>query len=331
MTTIEETTGKLPDLIDGIASAATALSEWSDADPAVTNDGSSTNYVDNGRVLQHSSSGLYVGLFLQNSRYARHEDDYNNANAGGIRVVHSSDWDTENNVPAGNTDVRSADPWSGDVGNNASASFTTYNTDTGEYNWTHGNANGSTQVYVLETGDGIGTLQETDVTYFGSVTNNWINFGAWNTKDGQNGRCGYYTAEYIQDKFWADGNQPFAAYAQSSTSRGSETALASFQVYYGRANNNTSYPYSAAGFDRPEWCVVNPDSADDTYFFRRGVMYQTSSQSIPVAYIKAIIGNDINEGGAHGDTIDHSGETYRALRQSGAGTDKTISAALRYE
>ncbi|GAB7121220.1 hypothetical protein [Natrinema sp. JCM 9743] len=164
------------------------------------------------------------------------------------------------------------------------------------------------------------------------MTNNWINFAAWNTTDGNNGRCGYYSAEYVNNKFWADGNQPFAAYAQSSTSRGNETALASFQVYYGRANNNnTSYPYGAVGFDRPEWCVVNPDSADDTYFFRRGVMYQTSSQSIPVAYIKAIIGNDINEGGAHGDTVDHSGETYRVVRQSGAGTNTTISAALRYE
>jgi len=331
MTTITETTGKLPDVIDSIASAATALSEWSDADPGITNDGSSTNYVDNGRVLQHASSGTYVGLFLQNSRYARHADDYNNRNAGGIRIVHSSDWDTENHVPAGKTDVRNADPWSGSVGNNASASFTTYNVDTGNYSYTHGNANGSTQVYVLQGGAGIGTLQSTEVTYFGSVTNNWINFGAWNTSDGNNGRCGYYSMEYINSKFWADGNQPFAAYSQSSVTNGNETALASFQVYYGRANNNTSFPYGAVGFDRPEWCVVNPDSEDDTYFFRRGVMYQTSSESIPVAYVKAIIGNDINEGGAHGDTIDHSGETYRVLRQSGAGTGTTISAALRYE
>lgn len=331
MTTIAETTGKLPDVIDDIASAATALSEWSDADTGVTNDQSSTNYEDNGRVLQHSSSGMFVGLFLQTSRYARHEDNYNNANASGIRVVHSTDWDTSTNSPAGKTDVRSADPWSGDVGNNASASFTTYNTDTGNYSWTHGNANGSTQVYVLEGNNGMSTVQSIDCTYFGSVTNKWINFAVWNTQDGDNGRCGYYSGEYIDNKFWSDGNTPWAAYAQSSVTRQNETGLASFQVYYGRANNNTSYPYGAVGFDRPEWCVVNPDSSDDTYFFRRGVMYQTSSQSIPIAYIKAAIGNDINEGGAHGDTIDHDTETYRVLRQSGAGTNTTLSAAMRHE
>lgn len=331
MTTIAETTGTLPDIIDAIASAATSLSEWSDADTAITNDGSSTNYVDNGRVLQHSSSGIFVGLFLQTSEYAHHDDDYNSRYAGGIRIVHSTDWDTENNVPAGSTDVRSADPWSGDVGNHAGASFTTTDYGTGNHDYAYGNGSGSTQVYILEGNHGLDVLQSTEVTYFGSVTNNWINFGAWNTEDGTNGRAGYYSFEYINSKFWADGNDPFAAYTQSSVDQGNQTALSSWKTMYGHNETDPSYPYKAAGFDNPAWCMVNPDSGDDTYFFRRGVMYQTSNNSVPVAYLKAIIGNDINEGGAHGDTIDHDGETYRVVRQSGAGTSTTITAGIRYE
>ncbi|WP_455448612.1 hypothetical protein [Natrinema thermotolerans] len=175
------------------------------------------------------------------------------------------------------------------------------------------------------------SLQSIDVTYFASVTSDWINLAMWNTQDGSNGCAGYYCFEYPSSKFWPDGNTPYYAYSQSNNSSGTKVALNSFNTFYGHAEVNQSFPFDASGFDPAEWCIVNPASDDDTHFFRRGVAYQSSSGTVPVAYLLASIGNDINEGGAHGDTIDHSGETYRVFRQSGAGSSTTITAGLRYE
>jgi hypothetical protein len=332
MTTITETQGVLPDLIDSIASEATALAEWSDADTGVTNDQSSTNYVDNGRVLEHGPSGMYLGFFLQSNKTSDNSDYNNYGYGGGIRVVHSTGWDTDTNSPTGNTDVRSGDPWSGDTGNMASDSLTTYDVRTDYDSQYYGDANSSTSLWVLEENTNIDNLQTVDVTYFGSVTSEWINVAAWNTQDGTNGSAGYYTFEYPNSKFWPDGNTPYFAYAFSNVDNGIETALNSFNVFYGRRSLMTAdRPFDAPGFGTPKWGIVNPASDDDTFFFRRGVHYQSASSSVPVSYITSTIANDQNEGGSHGDTIDHEGETYRVFKQSGAGNSMTLSVGVRYE
>lgn len=327
MATITEQNDTVLNAIEDIATTATSLTEWSDADTGVTTSGASTDYTDNGRVLAHSSSGMIVGLFAL--RYSNFDSNNNYFGAGGIRVSLSSDWDTDNSSPSGNTNTHSGDPWSGNVGNNRSSTFSAHSTDYGYTNQGHG-------VWTQEDPGSQENVATANINYFGCVTSETLNFAGWDDES-EGGSAGVFSFEHVSQKFFEDGGAPWAAWSNStvgdnSGGGGNWQGCAAWAYFEGSCDRGSNGQiYRAQGFDQSEWCMVNPDSNDDTFFFRRPVMYRSSGKGTPVAYLRQIIGNDRNEGGAHGDTIDHNGETYRMFRQSGGSMDVTASAALRYE
>jgi len=328
MTTIAEKTATTGQLISDVASAALALAEWEDGDAYVTNDQATDNWYDNGRLLHHTPSGQYVLLFISDN--SAQMSNNNTTNYKGIRIIASNDWDGVNHHPAGYTSVHTDDPFSNDVGNDARASFT-HHEHTGDDNY---NDAGQEGIWYFSHRNGTRSEQAADtVTYFASVGASWLNIGAWNNADGNNGRAGYYSFEYVDNKFWADGNDPFALCCQANTSGSDDFRISAYGYQYYDQNRgmDNNHPYNGSGTDRGKWGVVNPDSEDDTFFFQRPVLYLTNNQTVPVAYIEDAISNDTDEGGSHGDTITHGGATYRVFRQSGAGSGNVHSVGLRYE
>ncbi|ELY68140.1 hypothetical protein [Natrinema versiforme] len=317
MTTINETNGTYKDLIDDVASAALALSEWSDADTGVTTvtPGNDSDYTDRGRVLEHGPSGMFVGLFYASSY------ESGNEYIDGIRCSLSTDWNTTDNIPAGNTDTTEGDPWSSSVGNDRHASFNDVYEGTDFYETPFGCPISESSSY----GD--------TINYFGSVTANFLNIAAWDSNDGSYGKAGYFNFEHTTDQFWASGDQPWTAYTMLNHRTDYDftyLSASSWRQFYGNSRDNGGdYCYYGDGFDESQWGFINPDSNDDTFFFRRPVIYDAGGT--PIAYVESAIKNDVSEGGSHGDTFDYDTETYRVFKQSGASQSQPVSVALRYE
>lgn len=332
MATVAEKTADLATLIDDIAATLGGLASWSDADTYVTNDGSTTSWYDNGRVFHNSDAGIYVLFHLHAHRPdTDSSSDYDEV--AGVRCTISNDWDATNHHPAGNTNVSGDDPYSSDVGFAITDSYDHVNTNSDSYE--NYDERVSHAIYVASTDNfdrANNELRQYSVDYYLSAGNDYLNVGAWNSTDGTNGCAGYFTWEYVDNKFWNDGNDPYAAFSQTSAgNHGIYVSSYSWKYFQNNADVRASHPYTATGFDGGEWGIVNPDSADDTFFFKRPVAYLTHQQNVPVAYIEDVLSNDTDEGGAHGDVISHGGHDYRVFRQSGASNNRVHSAALRYE
>lgn len=330
MTTITETKDTLDTIINEVAETALTFAEWSDADTNVTTAGDETSddWTDHGRVLEHGPSGMYVALFLTDN-YWDQDGDY--VRSSGIRVCLSNDWNATDSRPTGKTNVTNSDPFSGDVGNHLEDSYA--NWDRNGYGYASGD--GTHMLYLFEGSHSPGTLSTFEATYFASVTGEYINLAAWNTGDSDDGAAAAFSFEYTGSKFWDDGETPYLCWTASNSFENDyggqrETAYA-FQNFSGRGRQVASNPYSGDGFDSGEWGIVNPDSTDDTFFFKRPVAYHTASEHTPVTYAHEVISNNIEEGGSHGDTIDHDGMTYRIMRQSGAAQNTPICLGMRYE
>lgn len=319
--------------MDDIANTAVGLAEWSEPDAVIKNDQATTNWEDNARLLHHAPSGQYVLIYIH-EMFADLDSGNNGPQVKGLRVCTSNDWDLELNHPAGMTEVHPDDPYSGDVGFdiNQSYDYVGYSTDNNNY---HESVPHGLWYFENQSGDRQTQATEDTITYFLSVGAGYINVAAWNTTDGTSGAAGRLSWEHVDNKFWADGNDPWACSTQSScgSSFGDPFRVHNYSYKYWRQDRSmdVNHPYNATGFDRGKWGLVNPDANDDTFFFQRPVCYLTHQKRVPVAYLEDIISNDIDEGGAHGDVISHSGTDYRIFRQSGAGESQVHACCLRYE
>lgn len=325
MSTVAQKEGTPASLIDDIANTLTSFGEWSSGDSGVSNTQNDNMWHNNGRVLEHSGTGTYLLMYVNNGEVTTGAGD----GAVGVRCVHSSDWDSQASVPAGDTTVISDDPFSDNVTNLRGDSFTNTNTvafSAGEGIYTHSTA----------LVDRV-TAAQTDITYFLSGNGEYLNVGAWNTTDGSNGISGWLTWEHVNDKFWNDSVVPVAI--ASSDSHQAASSQVNIVTLYGFAGflQSDGGQSGQVGHDfdscigLSEWGFINPASADDTFFFRRSPIYQATSQSTPVAFVDNTIPNDPEEGGAHGDTISHNGTDYQVFRQSGASESYPVSVAMRYE
>ncbi|ALJ99691.1 VP3 [Haloarcula californiae icosahedral virus 1] len=326
MTTVAEKTADTATLLDDLAATMTGHSSgnYADADADVTNSGGTGDWYNNARVIEHTPSGQYLTFYIKNTG-----DPWNNNQIKGIAFVVSNDWDSTNDHPAGKTTTSNDDPFSGDVGNDRDASFSNTDISASQYHHPDG------LFYYSDNSGGTVDNRTDEVSYFISVGANYFNVAAWNTSDGNYGACGVLSFEYVDNKFWNDGNDPWAFFCASSYDNVDGGTEAYGWSHYCSNNNdpNPEHPYSVNGFgfDNGEWGVVNPDSNDDTFFFRRPVIYETSSKNVPVAYVEDIISNDRQEGASHGDIVTHNGVDYQMLRQSGGGEGTPLTYGLRYE
>lgn len=340
MTTVAEKQADLATLIDDIASTLTALGDWSDADADVVNDGSDNQWHNNGRVLTHANTTTYLLMYVSTGEF--NDAGTNNNNVTGIRVVHSSDWDATNNLPAGDTTVDEEDPFSGSVTNHRTDTFTNLQmTDEDAVHglWTIGRNTSFTDRSSARTAS---------CTYFISGRNDGLTVGAWNTTNGSSGGATAFVWEYSDNKFWNDGHVPVTMttwqnlYTIANSPQWVANASYAFQAYREARNgyNGVTIPNGMIGIAGNESCVyvgdwgfINPDANDDTFFFRRPVVYPNNSpdNATPVCHIEDAIPNDPNGGGAHGDTVDYGGNTYRVINQTGAGAPDPVSMGLRYE
>lgn len=314
MSTIAETSGTVGSFIDDVASLLTGLSAWSDADTNVTNTGDTDGWRDNGRVLENANTGQYLLMYVLGSGNI----------FAGVRFVVSNDWDATNSLPAGSTNVHENDRMSGNVGNHRSDSFN--NVSSNDHHAMYGVA--------IKPGNNTGISRDDEMTYFASAQGDYLAAAGWNTADGTYGESGWALYEYVDNKFWSDSHSPFFITSSHVRHGGTDNR---YVTAYGwstiHADQSVDYAQvgNGGGIDDGEWGIVNPDSNDDTFFFRRPVIYETNNNTVPIAYVEDAIKNDLQEGAAHGDTITHDSTTYRAFKQSGASGDQPLSVLLRYE
>lgn len=323
MTTIGEKQASNEQLIADIASAAInhTSDNWSDADTSVDQSRSDGSYENNGRVLEHSPTGSFL-LMYPGSNSVGDE-------VVGVRMCISNSWDGTNHIPDGKTTVTSEDPFSGSVGSHWTASCDNFTDD----------ANSPLSTFAVSHADmhaggwSISKARDLDVTYFASVGANYINTATWNTTDSDYGSAGIFSWEYLTSKFWSDGYLPvaFQNSCNADSQYGHQTTGYGFAHGWRNNTGASNHPYTGTGFGRGAWGNVNPDSNDDTFFFRRPVAYQSPAQDIPVAFMEDQFSNHETDGGAHGDVITHDTTDYRVIRQSGAGHGDIVSRAMRHE
>lgn len=331
MAIISETEGTFAELMDDVADTALTFDSWAEVTGDLDNTGTDDlgdqtyDWRRNCRVLQHSGTGTYLTFYASNSD-AR-SMDYNGRY--GIRIIHSTDWDSGNDSPAGKTTVVSRDDMADLVGNYQDDSFNSY------YESTDSDSRTGCGIWMYDSKPGEYTYpRNMPVTYFASVDDRGIRIGAWASSfSADGGRSACYQFEHVDQKFWDDGEVPAVENMHESGTSSDGTWNSYGFEHYSKRNReySDSAIYGRDVFDSGDWGYINPDAEDDTFFFRRPVVYQTESGDYPVAYVRDCIPNHKTEGGAHGDIITHDGADYRIMRQSGSGTSTTISIGLRYE
>ena len=339
MVTITETVATPAQLLTDIGSMLDSLSDWTrEQSGTIQNtgdDGSGNNsgsWRDNSLLYSHATAGIYLLIGIDKTEIDSDGSD-GDTRTMGIRFHISTDWDTELNHPAGLTDANGQDPWHGDVGFDRNDSFdqlsrrhnSDWNTDdfgSGVY-W----RSGSTDIY---------SFRSESVTYFASAGNDYINVAAWSPGDGNNGAAGYVSWELTDQKFWDDGGVPYVMFTNTNSGGGGDASNGHVAQYgfnhIDTDSGNEQFPYGGSnGFDSGAWGIVNPDANDDTFFFRRPVVYQTHQKRVPISYVYNVIANDRDEGGAHGDEITHNSQNFRIFRQTGMAEGTPVTAGLRYE
>lgn len=326
MATIAEKQADTGTLIDDLASTMTGHSSgnWVDADTDITNGGGDNAWENNGRVIEHTPSGQFILMWVTDNGLS---DTVTGGAGRGVGVVISNGWDSTNDHPSGNTTVGGQEPFAGSVGNDRYDSHSNINVNT-----TNSYVDGI--LYFDGNGGDRQTNRTDPVTYRLSVGPDYFNVAAWNTTDGNNGGACITSWEYVDNKFWNDGNDPWAWTTMMNWSGSGSTEMYGWSHYY--AENNVidaENPYGAHeyGFDGGMWGTVNPDSNDDSFFFRRPVIYQTNGKDVPVAYAETAISNDLQEGGAHGDVVTHNTNDFQFAVKSGAGTTTTLSWGLLHQ
>jgi len=334
MVTQTEKTGTIASAIDDLASVLSSASGWSDADGGMTNSGNSTKFYDNGRVFYNSNTATFVSFFasaVDNSNYYVDEDG-NRDYAEGIRMVHSTDWDTDKHVPDGYTMTCRGDPFSGLVHRRREDSHATY--PSLYKNRDHDQS--GMGLWILKTNESLSNLRDREATYFFSAGSSWLSAGIWNTSDGSSGIASFYAWEYLQNMFWNPGRAPVAVTYRTSVQNNSGNAegftQSMFMDYtFDRYMTGGMVGHNNGAFSLADWGVLNPDANDDTFFVRRPVIYDGYNRGSVVAFVNNHLPNDLQEGVAHGDIVSFDGVDYRGMSQSGASVSNPVSVCMRFE
>lgn len=332
-------------MIADLAGLLEGLTNWSDADTYVKNDGQpkddtedGTEWHNNGRVFQHSGTGTYLCFALANGYANSFRYD---ARGRGVSILHSEDWDTTAHEAAGKT-TRYYESIPG--GLHRTDSFETYLNDK-EYNDSYPGRNGGLGLWYRSDTNG---SRADEVSYFMSAREDGIAVGCWGSQD--DGIACFFAWQHVTDKFWNDGVEPHAIVCRWSND-GSDSYVRDYARYptttygwstFAAATERYRRTHGTVGFtdgmiDEAKWGYVNPNPNDDTYFFQYPVIYRGADQTAPVAYFTEALPNEAGStrGLQHGDQVTVDGNTYRIFRQTGGNpnmdADSLHTAALRYD
>jgi len=362
MALLTETTGTLASLVDDLATTLSGVTAWTDADASVVNDGSTEEPHKNGRVFSNTNTGTFLFFYVSHGEVDAAQNTSNKL--AGVRIIHSTDWDANAHRPAGLTDtIRDRDYWRETEVNPASTSFVHFDPGWDQVLGTKYGEERTDELQKasLRAGRGAMVRQSTmasrtdarsfSATYFASARADGLTIAAWNTTDGTNGIASCYNYEWMDSKFYDDGEIPvvitYNDSGQDNSSQMNVVASYGFRTY----SISQDTEHGAVGCNRGcvqpgKWGVLNPDANDDTFFFRRPTVYRNAGigrftsanqknylprPKSPVGFIGDAIPNQPGQGVAHGDTITEGGNDYRGFVQSGAGRTNAIGAALRYE
>jgi len=315
MTQLGEAQTTVAGMLDELGTAMGNHADYTQPTTSVDNSGTNTDWQNNSVVYEHVPTGVYLLFTISAPSADKMRIEYNSY---GIRLVISSGWDSNNDAPSGNTNLDSNNdsPILNDAPN-ADDRSTTYlnNSNNSPMGW--GFYNGG-------YGDNKDNFRGVDLTYVGSVNNEGVHLGMWNTTSSSYGEASVLSWYHIQNKFWADGQEFFTALVEN-------TANSDISAVYGwrwvhKGNNIDETPNGITG---AEWGFINSDSNDDTFFFRWPVTHTTQSEKEPVCFFKSWMSNDRSAGAAHGDVITHDGNDYIIVKQQGnSQTNYTTSAAV---
>jgi len=355
MTTIPEKAADHATLIDDITTEAGNLVDWTTGiDASINNNGGdSSDWRNFAGLIKHDPTGIYVLMYVVNGSWANDPsgnnwqinpyDDYQR-NGRGVKFVFSNDWNSTDSIPAGSTTVMGSgvDAGVGDymrhetTGNHADDSFVRFSP------WYGSNNRIAVGNGLLSEQNGSGTLDDALVapcSYFGSIRNDGFTFAIWNTSSDANGLCNWISFEQIS-KFWNDGKDDFVVFQRGNRENDHNNNNTNLSVQYGfqawYINGELDHPdaqeFGDLGpFDGGDWGHVNPNTNDDTFFFRRPVVYTNAQREDPVGYVEDVLVNRQNQGGAHGDVITHDATDYRVIDKKGGAGGDSITAALRFE
>lgn len=325
MTTIAESTTTLGAMMDGIADGLlnNHSSEWSEPDADVKNDQSTEQWHDNGRLLKHSTSGLFLLMYITYRENFR--DRNNNQDVGGIRVVVSTGWNSTDNHPVEKTNVINSDPFENEVANHRGSSVIEQRDDEYHYAmgiWPIGSETDHWPEASVSSRSDAATLVE--CTWWGSVGTDHISVASYDTQDTNDGNASWFSWEHTDAKFWADGVVPFFMYECDNQHGDDYQGMYGFQ-WYDQQAGNSHCDFSRS--DGADWGYINPDPEDDTYFFKRPIIYTESND--PASYVTNFIYNK-NDEGSSGDTITHNGTDYRLFQDTGASEGSPVAVGLRF-
>jgi hypothetical protein len=370
MTTIGEKTGTLVDVVDDIATDLASLADWSDADTSIVNDGSTDEWRDNGRVFKNDNTGTFLLFYIANGDVR----DVVGGTVSGIRFITSSDWDTLDSHPAGYTNIigdELGSQWDPHKHWNRRESFNITDWGRAEHpgqdtdRWSdsannRGDRRAGIGAWAVGTSPGMDNLRTRAITYFASVANGRVQLMVWDNEDATHGIAGAFSWEHVGEKFWDDGVTPYAMVSRASrwdtANIGTAQAIYGFKSYANTRGDDGEFQRAvqtrgSVGCDRGlvspgRWGRLNPDGTDDTFFFRRPVIYSQYNVTHrnrpaldylprawnPVALLNEAIPNLPGEGASHGDIItDDDAQDYRVGVQSGAGRSNPIGIGLRFE
>ena len=358
MVTVAEKEASLATLLDDIATTATGLSAWSEADAGVVNDGATEDIQNNARVLANSNTGTFLLMYVEHGGAGFQSPDGSGAMVG-IRFLHCSDWNTTESIPAGwSNGIEGTEEFFRDVqsyrrnsyeevqrGQNVRGNDTddldTSNNDSSIGLWIRDGNNPNTRI----------DARSLPITYFLSIRNDGITGAVWDSNDSNNGIASWIAYEYVDNKWWADQVNPVVIAHQNSAYNDPDYVnsvnLYGFKTWAAQYND---VPHGSVGTIRGavesvEWGTLNPDANDDTFFYKRPSIYYRQPiidwrisnvryrpyQAVPVAQMGSVIPNKPGAGAAHGDTITAGGTDYRAMVQSGASITYDIGVALQFE
>ena len=358
MVTVGEKSDTLANFIDEFYNTAIGLADWSDGDPNIVNDGSTTDWWNNARVIQNAVTGEYILIYP--SHVVNNSPDWesgygnDNTNVQGVRFIRSTGWETDGanisssapGIPSGDTGVVGGQ----DAMNTAVQNATGANTHENSFSTIVQPRDGRVNMNGLATS---ASNRSDTVHYAFAIGSTW--YTAYMTGDeSYNGYPAWTYYEQLQNDFFAHGITPSVSCGSLTKSGGTNNdadlgVYPHFELGYshffneknggnwnmvGRIGTETRSRSSAATVGEGFWGYINPSPDDDTFFFRKVPVYLSGDQSVPISNLDSMLPGEKRYALPHGTTVTADGITYRMIRQPSYQRDQRdewLTGAIRWE
>lgn len=319
---------------------------WEEGDSFVHNNGDVGAWSDHGRCLYHSATGLYLVFHPANS------DNSAGDHKPGIMYNLSTDWDTTNHNPAGQTTCENVRNGFGEgyyqrrVGNRATESFDYHETDgnrrspmvptqTSNEGWEGASDSNEPDGNERRENWTTTTNEKYHFTYNISVGTDYITAAKYNDHS-TIGAAGLFAWEHLDEKFWTDGRVPYHMMTAGECGDGDYSQYYhQFDWHYSNNDVHQNNPHQNCGAldsdAASHYGRLNWDANDDSFFFTYTILEDSSSVNRPVAYCRTVIPNRRDEGANSGDTVTEGGRTYKFFKRAGGTRSQTLNWGYRWE